>query len=184
MRLTAVVKNDDGNIIKRVPFTAFLDSGAERSFATKELAIACGQWNPHRQQRVRVLGGAEIERPAMDMPLLLETKSGSIIHEYDVVFMDNKLPYSQNIPTAEVVNKYMHTRGHFPTDEVPKRVDMIIGAPLLREHGIFTNGKWIRGGRYEPLIGDHYLGSIWWGSKKLITYSEKRENHEEGTQMY
>ena len=42
---------------------------------------------------------------------------------------------------------------------------MIVGSPLLREHGIFFDGKWISGGKYEPLIGEHYLGKIWWGQK-------------------
>ena len=165
MLLNAVKKDDRGRIVKKVPFYAFLDTGAEKSFCTKELAAKFQKWVPHRKQRIKVLGGEEIERSAMDMPLLLETRSGSVVHAHDIIFMDTTFPYAQNIPNREVVERYLHTKNNFTSVEGPRRIDMIIGAPFLREHGIFTHGKWTRGGRYEPLIGDHYLGKIWWGTQ-------------------
>ena len=171
MLLNAVKKDNHGRIVKRVSFYAFLDCGAERSFCTKELAMQFGKWTPHRKQKIKVLGGEEIERNAMDMPLLLETRSGSVIHNHNIAFIDTILPYAQNIPNKEIIGRYLHTRNNFDTAKGPRRIDMIVGAPFLREHNIFTHNNWIRGGKYEPIIGEHYLGRIWWGTQEDASFT-------------
>ena len=56
MILTAVERSEEGLITKRVPFYALLDSGAEKSICTRELAMKFGKWEPNRKQRIKVLG--------------------------------------------------------------------------------------------------------------------------------
>ena len=97
MSLTALSKRTK----KEIPFYAFLDTGAERNMASKELALELGIWNPKGKTTLRGMTG-EKQVESLTTSLNLKTQNGGVVCFKEVIFAkDLDFPFSDNIPSRE-----------------------------------------------------------------------------------
>ena len=102
MSLTALSKSTK----KEVKFYAFLDTGAERNMASKELALRLGLWNPTGKTTIKSMTGRK-EVKSIKTSVNLKTQNGGVACLEEMIFAsDLEIPFSKNIPSKEDLEEH------------------------------------------------------------------------------
>ena len=186
MALTAVKRNPESEEVEDdVKFYALVDTGADTSICTRELAESLIEWNPEDKITIQFLEKQPDEYNCMRETLPVRQGDGKIVDIPNISFIETTLPYKEGIPNQEIIAKYDLWKHGFPILNGEPRVDMILGAQEIRKFKIFEECTWKKEPRCHPLIGDHSLGPIFWGveasnyqedkiSKKIILERDKK----------
>jgi len=151
---------------KEIPFYTLVDSGADTTICTRELAEKLHGWEPRDQISIKFLEKAPDEHSCMTQTLYLKSGSTDIVELPDVSFIDTRLPYSDCIPSEQLLNTYAleEYQDHVFLDE--HKVDMILGAQELRRFQVLETCVWNKAEPNTPLIGTHPLETIFWRFRK------------------
>ena len=82
----------------------------------------------------------------------------------NVPFVETKLPYSECVPSNDLLDEYGLNGAQLCLDNVERRVDMILGSSDLRKFKEFETCVW-KNSLNDPLLGTHPLRTIIWGQK-------------------
>ena len=161
MRLTAI--KTQGSEKVEVPFYALVDTGADTTICNRELAERLFEWDPRASISIKFLEQTPEDHLCMNRTLCLKSGSTGVVELHDVPFIDAKLPYSDCIPSDELLGMYGLQQHHSHVVQDERRVDMIFGAQDLRKFRVLETCVWQESDSSELLIGTHPLGSILWG---------------------
>ena len=85
---------------------------------------------------------------------------------HNVSFVDMKLPYSQCVPTKQVLCKHDFNGNCFTFSQRAQQIDNILRAPDIRKFQVLDAYVWEKSLPSEPLIEIHPLDIIFKGMKK------------------
>ena len=162
--LTAVT-NDADEEAADIPFYALVDTGADTSLCTRELAEKLFGWKPKDEISIQFLEKAAESYPCIKQTLRLRYDKTKIVELNQISFIDTVLPYKECIPSDQVLRKFDLPEECFPVIQNERRIDMILGAQDMRQFKLLETCKWQEGLSQGPLVGKHPLGSIYWGVK-------------------
>ena len=174
MALTAIKRNPESEEVENdVKFHALVDTGADTSICTRELAESLFEWNPEHKITIQFLEKQPDEYNCMRETLPVRQKDGKIVDIPNISFIETTLPYKEGIPNQETIAKYDLWKHGFPILKGEPRVDMILGGQEIRKFKIFEECTWKKEPRSHPLIGDHSLGPIFWGVEASNNQEDK-----------
>ena len=146
MLLTAIKDGNAKQVNNRVKFYGAIDTGATRTLCSKDLAEQLfGKWKSDSIQEYQLFDGSQMRCEAMMRELQLEAANGDILNLGARTFVDQSLPFAEYLPKL---------------DDLPIRVDMVIGGDLVWEH-ILTKSAITQ--NYNT-ANAHPLGIFWLSS--------------------
>ena len=148
-----------------IPFYALLDTGADSSICTKELAEELFGWKPKERISIQFLEETPKSYPCMKKSLCLKHGEETLVKLDKVTFIDKTLPYKECVPGKEEFERHDLPQGCFPVLPGRRRIDMILGTKDMRRFRLWETCSWKESLSWEPLIGEHPLGPIYWGVK-------------------
>ena len=183
MALTAVKERQKD--IKEIAFYALVDTGADVSICTKDLAEKMFRWSPEDCVSISFLNEKAKRYQCMKKTLRLKYGENDTVNILDVVFIDMKLPYSQCVPDKWQAKEHGYSVDHCHAAHEKRSVDMILGAKDLRKFQVLEKCRWNNAAACEYLVAAHPLGTIFWGlrTKKGIpqcicaTHQNVRDNY-------
>ena len=148
-----------------IPFYALLDTGADSSICTKELAEELFGWKPKERVSIQFLEETPKSYSCMKKSLCLKHGDETLVKLDKVTFIDKTLPYKECVPGKEEFERHDLPQGCFPVLPRRRRIDMILGTKDMRRFRLWETCSWKESLSWEPLIGEHPLGPIYWGVK-------------------
>ena len=134
MALTAVKRNPESEEVEDdVKFYALVDTGADTSICTRELAESLFEWNPEHKITIQFLEKQPDEYNCMRETLPVRQGDGRIVDIPNISFIETTLPYKEGIPNQEIIAQYDLWKHDFPILNGEPRVDMILGAQEIRK---------------------------------------------------
>ena len=161
MALTAVIERQKD--IKEIAFYALVDTGADVSICTKDLAEKMFRWSPEDSISISFLNEKAKRYQCMKKTLQLKYGENDTVNIPDVGFIDMKLPYSQCVPDKWQAKEHGYSVDHCHAAHEKRSVDMILGAKDLRKFQVLEKCRWNNAAACEYLIAAHPLGTIFWG---------------------
>ena len=168
MALTAVKERHKN--IKEIACYALVDTGADVSICTKDLAENMFRWSPEDSISISFLNEKAKRYQCMKKTLRLKYGENDTVNIPDVAFIDMKLPYSQCVPDKWLAKEYGYSVDHCHVAHEKRSVDMTLGAKDLRKFQVLEKCRWNNAAAFEYLVAAHPLGTIFWGlrAKKSI----------------
>ena len=151
-----------------VPFFALVDTGADTTICTRELAEILFQWDLRDKISIKCLEKTPVEHPCMFQTLCLKYGDFDFVKLSNVPFVETKLPYSECVPSNNLLDEYGLNGAQLCRDNVERRVDMILGSSDLRKFKVVETCVW-KNSLNDPLLRTHPLGTIIWGQKVNTT---------------
>ena len=161
MALTAVKERQKN--IKEIVFYALVDTGADVSICTKDLAEKMFRWSPEDSIIISFLNEKAKKYQCMKKTLQLKYGESDTVSIPDVAFIDIKLPYSQCVPDKWLAKEHGYSGDYCHAVHEKRSVDMILGAKDWRKFQVLEKCRWNNAAACEYLVAAHPLSTIFWG---------------------